>query len=63
MFSLEREMVYLYMKKRSEDTAHSALTEERIAKIVAMQVENKLHRYLFSLSSVNAKLACMMLCC
>lgn len=63
MFSLEREMVYLYMKKRSEDTVHSALTEERIAKIVAMQVEKKLHRYLFSLSSVNAKLACMMLCC
>lgn len=63
MLSLEREMVYLYMKKRSEDTAHSALTEERIAKIVAMQVEKKLHRYLFSLSSVNAKLACMMLCC
>nr|XP_034338904.1 transient receptor potential cation channel subfamily M member-like 2 [Crassostrea gigas]XP_034338905.1 transient receptor potential cation channel subfamily M member-like 2 [Crassostrea gigas] len=44
MFSLEREMVYLYMKKRSEDTAYSALTEERIAKIVAMQVEKKLHR-------------------
>lgn len=44
MFSLEREMVYLYMKKRSEDTAYSALTEERIAKIVAMQVEKKLQR-------------------
>lgn len=57
MFSLEREMVYLYMKKRSEDTAYSALTEERIAKIVAMQVEKKLHRYPFSLSSLNAKSA------
>eukprot|EP00105_Crassostrea_gigas_P039090 XP_019923238.1 PREDICTED: transient receptor potential cation channel subfamily M member 1-like [Crassostrea gigas] len=46
MFSLEREMVYLYMKKRSEDTAYSALTEERIAKIVAMQVEKKLQRFM-----------------
>lgn len=63
MFSLEREMVYLYMKKRNEDvTAYSTLTEERIAKIVAMQVEKKLHRYLFSLSSLNVKSAWMRLC-
>ena len=40
----EREMVYLYMKKRSEDTVHSAVTEERIAKVVAAQVEKRLAR-------------------
>ncbi|XP_061188847.1 transient receptor potential cation channel subfamily M member-like 2 [Saccostrea echinata] len=43
-FSLEREMVYLYMKKRSEDAKESALTEETIAKVVAIQVEKKLSR-------------------
>lgn len=36
MYSLEREMGYLYMKKRSKDTAYLTLTEERIAEIVAM---------------------------
>lgn len=40
----EREMVYLYMKKRSEDTVNSAVTEERIAKVVAAQVEKRLAR-------------------
>lgn len=38
-------MASLYMKKRSKNIANSTLNEERIAKIVAMQVEKKLHRY------------------
>lgn len=42
---VEREMVYLYMKKRSEGDTKSILTEEKIAKVVAMQVEKKLSRY------------------
>jgi hypothetical protein len=42
---MEREMVYLYMKKRSESDTKSTLTEEKIAKVVAVQVERKLARY------------------
>lgn len=47
---VEREMVYLYMKKRSEGDTKSILTEEKIAKVVAMQVEKKLSRYTAPLS-------------
>lgn len=54
MNSFERDMVHLYMKKHNEDPANSTLTEKRIAKNVAMQVEKILHR-LQSIPNGNAQ--------
>nr|XP_034338900.1 transient receptor potential cation channel subfamily M member-like 2 isoform X1 [Crassostrea gigas] len=54
MNSFERDMAHLYMKKHNEDPANSTLTEKRIAKNVAMQVEKILHR-LQSIPNGNAQ--------
>lgn len=54
MNSFERDMVHLYMRKHNEDPANSTITEKRIAKNVAMQVEKILHR-LQSIPNGNAQ--------